>query len=67
MSELPPYKDPLHPGNAIRPRIKCVNCRQFGVITAWGDWCFDCNVERMDRISANLEAEARRYGIEVRG
>ena len=37
-----PYKDPEHPGNKIRPRVRC--------------WCFKCNVAQMDRISTAFRA-----------
>jgi hypothetical protein len=49
------YQDPAHPGNKIRPRVQCLGCGKSGCITAWGNWCFDCNVKRMDRISASFE------------
>ena len=45
------YKDRNHPGNKIRPRVICLGCGERGCITAWGNWCFDCNVKRMDRIN----------------
>ncbi len=50
-----PYRDPAHPGNELRPKVKCVGCGKLGCVTAWGPWCFDCNVERMDRIDAKFE------------
>jgi hypothetical protein len=50
-----PYADPAHKGNRLRPRVRCVGCGAKGCVTAWGPWCFKCNVERMDRISATLE------------
>jgi len=45
------YADRAHPGNKIRSNVRCLGCGKFGCITAWGDWCFECNVERIDRIS----------------
>jgi hypothetical protein len=59
-AELKAYQDPDHPGNRLRPRVRCVGCRKLGCITAWGPWCFECNVERMDRIGASLRAEIER-------
>lgn len=53
-----PYADADHPGNKIRPRLRCVGCGVKGCVTAWGPWCFSCNVERMDRISGRLEPVA---------
>lgn len=46
-----PYADRNHPGNKLRPRVKCVGCGKLGCVTYWGPWCFDCNVERIDRIN----------------
>lgn len=60
-----PYADPAHPGNAFRPKVRCLGCRKMGCTTAWGPWCLDCNVERIDRISAAMEAEATRRGVRV--
>lgn len=54
------YADPSHPGNKIRPRVRCYGCGTLGCITYWGNWCFDCNVKRIDRISGFLEAEIDR-------
>jgi len=55
MSYERPYADPCHPGNKIRPRVRCVGCGKRGCIAAWGPWCFECNVKRMDRINAMFE------------
>ena len=49
------YKDPNHPGNKIRPRVVCLGCGTKGCITAWGNWCFDCNVARIERIDAAFD------------
>jgi hypothetical protein len=57
-----PYADPQHPGNRVRPRVRCIGCGTLGCITAWGPWCLPCNVARMDRISGFLSAEVARYG-----
>ena len=54
------YQDPNHPGNKLRPRVRCVGCSKLGCITVWGPWCFECNVERMDRIGAFLHGEVQR-------
>lgn len=48
---IPPWKDPNHPGNKIRPRTKCLGCGRLGCITAWGNWCFNCNVKRITKIN----------------
>lgn len=57
--EKRPFADPHHPGNAIRPNVKCLGCGVMGCTTAWGPWCFDCNVKRMDHLDARFaELEA---------
>ena len=48
------YQNKDHPGNKIRPRVVCLGCGVRGCITAWGPWCFKCNVARMDRINASM-------------
>lgn len=50
-----PYRNEAHPGNAVRKGVACLGCGKDGCVTAWGDWCFICNVKRMDRINAALE------------
>jgi hypothetical protein len=62
-----PYADPDHPGNKIRPRVVCVGCGARGCTTAWGPWCFNCNVARMDRISGFLNAELARHEAKALG
>lgn len=47
-----PWADPNHSGNKIRPNVHCIGCGVKGCITYWGPWCFECNVERMTRLSA---------------
>lgn len=59
------YADPEHPGNAIRKNLRCIGCRKLGCTTAWGPWCFACNVARIDRIDAALRAECERRGIKT--
>jgi hypothetical protein len=49
-----PFADPNHPGNKIRPRVRCVGCGKLGCITYWGPWCFECNVKRIDRIDGQF-------------
>ena len=44
------FRDPNDPGNKIRPKVRCIGCGKKGCITAWGNWCFKCNVERIERI-----------------
>lgn len=63
MSEYRPYANPEHSGNKIRPRIRCIGCGKRGCITAWGPWCFTCNVARIDRINKAFEDELEYRGI----
>jgi hypothetical protein len=50
-----PWADPFHPGNKLRPRVKCIGCGHKGCITAWGPWCYGCNCERMERLSEGFD------------
>jgi hypothetical protein len=50
-----PWADPTHHGNRIRPMVRCIGCGKRGCVTAWGPWCFDCNVARMTRIDAQFD------------
>ena len=51
------YKDPDHLSNKIRPRVRCWGCGTLGCVGKhWGNWCFACNVKRIERISASLQA-----------
>jgi hypothetical protein len=49
------WQNPDHPGNKIRPKVKCIGCGKLGCVTAWGRWCFECNVERMTRHDKRFE------------
>lgn len=49
-----PWADPQHPGNKLRPRVRCIGCGKRGCVTQWGPWCMACNVPRLDRISVTL-------------
>lgn len=50
------YEDPNHSSNKIRPRLKCWACGKLGCVGKhWGQWCFDCNIKRINKISAVLE------------
>jgi hypothetical protein len=61
---LKAFENPDHPGNKIRPNVVCLGCRKKGCITAWGNWCFDCNVERMRRIDSQMEKIREALGPE---
>jgi len=59
------YADPDHKGNKIRPKVRCIGCGNLGCITYWGPWCFECNVERIDRINGAFEPVRRALGQRV--
>jgi hypothetical protein len=56
------YQDPNHEGNRIRPNLRCLGCGKMGCITAWGQWCFECNVERLNRIDKKFDPLRRVFG-----
>jgi hypothetical protein len=60
------YADPDHPGNRIRPRVRCRGCGAMGATTRWGPWCLRCNVERIERINGRFAAIERRLRGEGR-
>lgn len=65
MSDLPAYKDPDHPGNSPEHHTgkPCIEGCGRPAGTHWSPhWCFQCNVERMDRINRNLEGIIERMG-----
>lgn len=51
------YKDRKHEGNSEKYHTgkKCIECDNKAG-TRWSPlWCVDCNIRRMDRITAQLE------------
>ena len=58
-----PWADPNSPGNKIRPDVKCIGCGKMGCITAWGPWCFECNVPRMKRLNRSMSDLAESVGM----
>lgn len=53
-----PWADPNAPGNKIRPRVRCLGCGVLGCVTHWGNWCFECNVRRMDHLDGKFQQMA---------
>ena len=53
MTELNPWRDPSYYQEG--PFVKCHGCGQRCHKTRWGNWCFKCNVERIERITKNLQ------------
>lgn len=35
--------------------VKCLGCGKNCHNTKWGKWCYDCNVERIERINKAFE------------
>jgi len=56
---MKPYQDRNDEGNGplYNTGKKCITCHERPAGTAWSPhWCFECNVERMDRITRNMES-----------
>lgn len=63
---LPAYKDPDHPTNKIRPKLKCWGCGALGVTGKhWGQWCFKCNVDRIDGVNERFRPFAESIGVDL--
>lgn len=56
-----PWRDPENykSGRIIR----CLGCNNDCHKTHWGNWCFKCNVERIDRINRQFEPVAKALGM----
>ena len=39
--------------------VCCLGCKTECHETRWGKWCFDCNVERIDRINKRVASLVR--------
>ena len=62
MKKLMAFEDPKHPGNSPKYHTgkKCIEGCGRPAGTAWGKyWCFECNLERIKRISASLDKMAK--------
>jgi len=62
-SSMKAYQNPNHPGNKLRPSVRCLGCKKTGCITYWGNWCFECNVKRLDSIDSKFEPVRKALGI----
>ena len=47
---IEPWQDPANYEEG--PIVKCLECGQRCHKTKWGNWCFKCNVKRIERIDA---------------
>ena len=62
-----PWRDPNHESyhRSRKPgKHRCIGCAKACTYTAWGAWCFDCNVVRMRRINKGMAQLARSIGDE---
>lgn len=62
-----PWADPKHESYHVsrkRGKHHCLGCRKPCTYTAWGPWCFDCNVARMTGINKSMADLARSIGDE---
>lgn len=57
-----PWRNPLHPSYSKPADGRCLGCHKLCCKSAWGYWCFDCNVKRMERIDAQFAKVARALG-----
>lgn len=59
-----PWRDPDHPSYNGKPTHKCLGCRELVPYSAWGPWCYQCNVTRTERINKSMAQIARSIGDE---
>lgn len=53
MTDIDPWRDPTYYENG--PVTVCLGCGCACRETHWGKWCFECNVERIKRITKTLQ------------
>jgi len=58
------WRDADHPSYCGRLTYTCRGCRKRCTKSAWGAWCYTCNVKRMTRLNQNIADLARRIGDE---
>ena len=64
---MKPWADPMHDSYRVsrKPgKHYCLGCSNECTYTAWGAWCFDCNVKRMRNINKGMAQLARSIGDE---
>ena len=49
-----PWRDPRR--YEAGREVQCLGCGRPCRRTCWGDWCYGCNVERIDRIDRQFRA-----------
>lgn len=45
--------------------VKCLGCNEDCHKTHWGNWCYKCNVERIERINTAFRPFAKTQGIDI--
>ena len=60
-----PWRDEKHPSYHGRKTKQCLGCGQKCSRSAWGPWCYPCNVTRMRRINKGMAQLARSIGDEA--
>lgn len=43
-------------------KVKCYGCGNDCRKTHWGNWCYDCNVKRIDQINGRFRPFAEAIG-----
>ena len=62
-----PWRDPNHASyhrSRKRGKHTCLGCGTPCTYTAWGPWCYTCNVTRMRNINKGMAQLARSIGDE---
>lgn len=49
-----PWRDPAHYQEG--PFVRCHGCGKRCHSTKWGNWCYECNVERIARIDKAFDS-----------
>ena len=58
IEKMEAYEDPKNEGNSSKYHTGkvCIECQERPAGTAWSPyWCYECNVERMKRITKQME------------
>lgn len=58
-SDVKPWAEPDHPSYHKEKTENCLGCGYACAKSAWGAWCYTCNVKRMTRINERLEPVRR--------
>lgn len=62
--KTPAYKDPESDGYGVKylcDNKPCLGCGKKPSGCVWGQWCYNCNVERMDRVDAGFAKLKERF------